>query len=1472
MNEMLERLSKLSPKRLTLLVLELQAKLDRLSQPQREPIAIIGMGCRFPGGADHPQKFWHLLRDGIDAVGDLPAGRCDLDPRWRANTTGVERLTPSQGGYLEQVDQFDPLFFGILPGEATTMDPQQRLVLEVGWEALEDAGIAADRLAGSQTGIFIGVTSSDFGHILAGAGAESLGAHVASGSSLAVAAGRLSHVLGLNGPSMVLDTTCSSSLVAIATACDSLRAHRCGMALAGGVNVILSLEVSAILSQAGIMAPDGRCKAFDASADGFVRAEGCGIAVLKRLSDAQADGDRILAVIRGTAVNHDGRSGALTAPNGPAQRELIRQALEDAGLRPADIQYVEAHGTGTSLGDPIEMQALVAALGEGRPRDEPLLVGSVKTNLGHLESAAGVAGLFKTVLAIQHAEIPPHLHLKRANPHIDWANIPVSVPTQLTLWPARSGSRLAGVSSFGLSGTNAHVVIEEASVNDVVSAGPERPLHLLCLSARSEGALKDLVGRYRAYFEQEPSLELADACYTANVGRCHFSHRLTVLAKNSEEMSRRLGAVLTDTEDSGVHTTKLRSANVESREVVFVFTDHESPFTGQGRQLHATQPTFRAALERVKEALSRVPGGSAFAGSFDAILGSDTWGAPEPEQKIAARLIKFAIQYALNEMLRSWGIGPGPALGHGVGAHVAACVRGEVSLDVALERIVRHSSLSGSAPGRILERDVPGADLTFASLLHAIREPRSQSDRIYVEIGLEPLLSTNVDTLSSGTQSTFLPTLRRGHDDWATVLDTASHLYRMGIAVDWVGFDRDYRRRKVSLPTYPFERARYWPLTSPEPESGQEWREWLYDFRFEPEFLASAEPLSPDQRRRWLIFGDQGRRGHQLTTALEARGDHCTSVTNVPSDENDYDVRALTEFLEDDDGSPCGVVFMRALDAVTCADISAQDLIATQERACGGLLRIVQALAQSKVADPPTLTVITRGAQHVQDDVTSLQVAQIPIWGLCRTIALEHPELRCLRVDLDPRDVPHQTSALLEEIVRKERADEVVFRNGQRFIPRLVPSEERDQRGSAISVRSGACYLVSGGLTGLGLAAARRLVDRGARRLVLVGRRAASTEAQHAIEEIGRLGAAVEIIQADVSRAEDVERVFRQIQEGGVPLKGVIHCAGAMDYGLLAEQTWKRFENVMAGKVQGAWNLHRATVSSSLDFFIVYSSAASLLGSRGNASYSAANAFLDGLAHYRASLGLPGLTINWGPWSEIGLATSFVAPSAERWSTVNLGAIQPSQGLDILGCLAQSAHGQVAVLPGGWIRWLIQSLPSELMSWLLRTFPTSVASDQESRAPKTPELTTRLIAAGLDERRKLVKEVVQEAVSRVFLLNRPTPIGDDESLTSLGMDSLMAIQLSNHLKRVLGRHVTAMIALDHPTIGQIADRLLDVISSVPAPRLEIPTTASVAADSEPKDGWSPQRAQQALHTLDGLSDAEVEAMLQEIASLPSDGA
>ncbi|MBF0287242.1 MAG: type I polyketide synthase [SAR324 cluster bacterium] len=1861
---------------------KMQAKLTAVEGSGTEPIAIVGMGCRFPGGADSLNSYWNLLQDGVDAITEIPPDRWDIDSYYDPDPETPGKMYGRHGGFFGPIDEFDASFFGISPREANSLDPQQRLVLEVGWEALENANQVPEQLFGSSTGVFIGVLS--FEHALVMLEKQKIpqtDLHFTTGGSLAGIAGRLSYSLSVTGPSMVVDTACSSSLVAIHLACQSLRNRECNMALTGGVNLLLAPQWPISFSKGRLLAPDGRCKSFDAAADGYVRGDGCGLIVLKRFSDAKADGDRILALIRGASVNQDGASGGLTVPSGLSQEKVIQQALAISGVKPEQVGYIEAHGSGTPLGDPIEVNALGKVFcGQARPF--PLTIGSVKTNFGHLEPAAGIAGLIKTVLALQNEAIPPHLHFKTPNPRIPWDRFDIEVPTTLKPWPQGETPRIAGISGFGFTGTNAHVVLEEApkfginkreehpSIN-TRGQNPEnqveRPWHLLTLSAKSEEALGKLVERYQELLEQQKSLNLANLCFTANTRRSHFKHRLSVVSSSCSDLKEELTAFL-DKSDISDYSRK-SSEKTGSPRVVFLFTGQGAHYVKMGYQLYQTQPTFRQSLDRCNEILRPYLEKPLLEVLYPYSPTSDLDNTAYTQPAL------FALEYALAKLLQHWGVMPSAVIGHSLGEFVAACIAGVFSLEDGLKLVAERGRLIRSLPSNgemvavradeasveevlapysqsISIAAINGPENTvisgeriavekvcndfeakgikatrlnipysshsalvypvldeFAKVAETVaystpkinlisnvtgesaggeiatpeywvrhlRQPvrfassiktlHQQGYELFVEIGPKPVLSGMARQSLPQGDKVWLPSLREGHGDWEQLLKSLGELYVRRIPVDWLNFDQDYQRRQVALPTYPFQRQRYW-LDAPTPDNyqgsqsippklhplidkkmqspllkesvfetdfncksipflkdhlvfeqiivpgsayismilaaaqltfernqcvlqdvlfpnilmiseeqgypvqlvltpqsenkgsfrlisltghdspneqswsihasgkilteekkasnsspivsleelkahcpremtvediyetrrkghieigpGFQWLEkmWCGDgeaicqispprildqqavhqlhpglietsfatlaillsskpfetwvpFRIEeihfhhlpiktplwahgslkqrkdlPEdrqigdirlfdqtgrvFLeftglelgkSSRETLlqelqkdiskclycsnwqvgerkaksivSGKESRSWLIFTDEGGIGEQLAEQLKERGDDCFLVSADKSYQklenqciflDPEHPEGFLKLIREHSGSSHfhGVVYLWSLDDgyispdqnlsgnSKSSSLPDQSFIENaQKLGWGGVLYLVQALIGTEENSLPRLWIVTRGTQPVTAQNSPVRINHTPLWGLGRVIHQEHPELSCVLLDLDPGKDSGEVQRLFEELYSPDGETQIAFRQGTRQVARLerhilsvpkkVKTEDTEASGKKALIDPDSSYLITGGCGGLGLKVAQWMVKQGARYLVLISRRGrnrkealnaavdpenssvpVSEEAEEVIHRLEEGGTKILVLQGDVSEQKEVARVLEEIPSSMPPLRGIIHAAGVINDGILMKQDLERFHQVMLPKVQGSWNLHILTQRLSLDFFVCFSSIASMFGSVGQGNYAAGNAFMDALMHYRRALGLPGLSINWGPWTEVGIAASLDQREQDRWAEQGLGSITPEKGVEILEKLLQEKTVQVAVLPVTWSKFLHKFYKNIDLPFLENFHETK----QKPVVPEKLQLLIQLDEAPEKERRALLEDYIHQQIARVLGMKSSESISSRERLFDAGMDSLMAVEIRDRLETNLGFSLRSTLLFDYPTVESLVDFLAEKIPSL----------------------------------------------------------
>ncbi|MBB3206093.1 myxalamid-type polyketide synthase MxaB [Rhodopirellula rubra] len=913
-----ERMAKLSPEKLALLK-KAMGETDRIA----EPIAVVGLGCRF-AGASNIAEYWKLIQDGLDMTGEIPTSRWDLESFYDPTGKTPGKMTTRWGGFLDDIDRFDAAFFGISPREAEKMDAQHRLLLQVVWEALEYGGIAPTSLRESSTGVFVGVGGTDYSRIPVQLDNyfEQITAYSGTGNALSIAANRLSYTLDLRGPSLAIDTACSSSLVAAHLAIRSLRSNECDAAIVGGVNAILTPETTLAFSQAHMLSPDGKCRPFDDQANGYVRGEGCGAVVLKRLSDAVSNGDMVLATIRGSAVNQDGLTSGITAPRGTAQVEVIRRALRDARCSPDDVSYVEAHGTATPLGDPIELGALAEVFRNRKGEEaQPVFLGSVKANIGHTETAAGMASLIKTVLMLNHQTIPGQTHFQKINPHAEIENSRLQVCQKMMPWDGVKGKAIAGISSFGFGGTNSHLILEgaqaasanESSKMPATSADvrPDRPKHLMTLSAKSPKQLQELAGRLGESIADPQSYPLADACYTAAVGRAAFKHRLAISTGDAGKLKEMLESFA-----SGETPKRVKHGAVKGdrrRKIAFLFPGQGAQTPGMGRELYQTHPVFRDALDACDEILADL-----LPHRLLHVLFEDNSDEPLIHQTQYTQPALFAIEYAMSRLWRSFGIEPTVMLGHSIGDYVAACEAGVFSLRDGLTLIAHRGRLVQSLPrdgsmavvfadrDRVTDLILPyesdvslaahngtesvviaGRSDVVADLLnqfesagvktralevsHAMHSPlldpildeferlagemtfhspkitlisshdgKKLDDRVCspaywrnhlrhtvcfvdasrtlesfpleaaIEVGPGTTLCGLASRLWSSEPIAWLPSLRNGRSDWDVINESLSELFVRGVTVDWMAFDQPYRRKRVVLPTYPFDLQRHW--------------------------------------------------------------------------------------------------------------------------------------------------------------------------------------------------------------------------------------------------------------------------------------------------------------------------------------------------------------------------------------------------------------------------------------------------------------------------------------------------------------------------------------------------------------------------------------------------------------------------------------------------------------------------------------
>ena len=1533
---------------------------------KKEPIAIIGMACRFPAGANSPEQYWNLLEQGVDGVTEAPESRWKISDYLSSDKLAPGKMYTARGGFIDQpVDEFDARFFGISPREANGLDPQQRLLLEVSWEALEDAGILPATLKHSRTGVYVGLSGDDYARCHRHSGApHTIDAYSLTGTTPSTAAGRISYTLGLQGPSMALDTACSSSLVALHLATRSLRSGETDMALVGGVNLILSPENHIAFSKLQAISPDGHCRSFDAKANGYVRSEGCAMVLLKRESDALRDGDKVLAVIRGTAINQDGKTNGLAAPNGQAQQAVILEAFKDAGVTPAQIEYLEAHGTGTLLGDPIELEAIGQVM--NGHRDSRLPVGSSKSNIGHMEPVAGLGGLIKIVLSLQYDSIPANLHFNQANPHVDWAELPLDIVAQSRDWPKHSSARIASLSSFGFSGTNAHVVISDSTETRALSPHAqtssvqtaERPLHVLSLSALNEKSLETMARAYLQKIEHLSPELLADVCFSANTTRTAFGQRLALVGSDRDSMMQGLQGFLDKATLQNLHCGQL-DLKTASHRMAWLMTGQGSQYAGMGAELYGREPAFTKAIDLCALQLDPYLDAPLTTVLFDTNYARlNQTGYTQPAL--------FALEYALAQTWLSWGIQPDLLAGHSVGEYVAACLAGVFNLEDGLKLIVARASLMQALPaggtmaaifadestvlsaltlldlhqdcdiaainssnetviagrqaaveklishfqaGKIQTRELKvshafhstlmepilkefeavaqsvafkpattplisnvtgklaGAEILtpaywashirlpvrFAETLKTLRE---QGARNFLEIGPHPVLTSMAKgQLKTDEDAYFALSLQKGRAAWETMTNSLAGLYVQGVSVDWDGFDRPFNRSRQSVPTYPFDRQRYWsddgdafakqqnmadvrPTQRPTSDAVAPLYQTVWKALPRTQPLASSAQ-SKVEAGTWLVLSEQSQpiTGVELATALTQAGQ--TVVSAVLSDLH-VERDAAIERALNNHPALSGIVFTFA----QCTDAS--PLLALSKR-----FEVLANLAQLAAAQaaPPKLWLLVAEQNHAKPLDPSEPVG-VALQSMARSLFLEFPTLRGGIIDcLSPN-----YAAVTEDLLAPDGEDFVKWVQDARHVARLESATFVVDPVNTLKAQ--ASYVITGGLGGLGLRAAQRLAERGAGQLILLGRSKPSPAALLTIEHLRALGTKVQTFTLDVSDEAAVQSLIQDLQASELPLRGLIHAAGIMKPTPLGQPDINTVHEVLQAKVSGAWVLHRQTQALDLDFFILFGSISSQLGTADFSAYTSANGFLAGLAQMRRRHNLPALCIDWGVWQEGGMVSADALRASER---SGFKALAFDRGLNALEQLLSASATQVAVVDADWPT--IKSVfGARRAVSLLNNLGDSPVATVPNQSPTTPTnvFLKELKQTPAREKLSFIRQQLQLCLAKVLRFSEDQLPAIDWGFFDMGMDSISAVEFRLAIEALTQLELNQSVVFDYPNTQALATYLSSLLSPTTAATQLPDSTPSTSSSSALNQG---ETLQSDLEDISQLSDEQLAALI-----------
>ncbi|WP_406238390.1 type I polyketide synthase [Nocardia sp. NBC_01009] len=1534
-----------------------RTRIQEVESAASEPVAIVGMACRFPGGVGSPEDLWELVAGSRDVIGEFPADRgWDVEGLFDPDPEAKGKSYTREGGFLYEASEFDAGFFGISPREALAMDPQQRMLLEVSWEAIERAGIDPKALRGTNTGVFTGIMTDLYGW----GDNDDLEGYRLTGGAASVASGRVSYVLGLEGPAVSVDTACSSSLVALHQAVAAVRAGECGLALVGGVTVMSTPTIFVEFSRQRGLSADGRCKSFAAAADGTGWGEGVGVLVVERLSDAIRRGHEVLAVVRGSAVNQDGASNGLTAPNGPSQQRVIRQALANARVSAADVDVVEAHGTGTTLGDPIEAQALLATYGQDRREGRPLLLGSLKSNIGHTQAAAGVAGVIKMVMAMRHAVVPATLHVDEPTPHVDWAAGAVELVTEPTPWPGSDRPRRAAVSGFGVSGTNAHVILEQAPAAETTAPADAAPVSPdeagmpavgvaaswpvpWVLSGRSREALAGQARALAGFAERYPDVDVCDVASSLVDSRSRFEHRAVVFGGDRDALVSGLAAV------GGVDPMPGVVEGVAGvGKTVFVFPGQGAQWLGMGRELLDSAPVFAEAMNECEQAFAPLVDWSL----SDVLRGGA--GAPPLDRVDVVQPVLFAVMVSLARLWQSMGVEPAAVVGHSQGEIAAAYVAGGLSLPDAARVVVCRSRLvlqqlaggggmasvslpveavserlavagpglgiaavngpssvvvSGEAGAleqfltacesdgvhvrrvavdyashspmvEVLQQDLlseladiapRSSSIPFYSTVTAAQLDTSGLDAgywyanlretvrlesvtrllledghtLFVEVSPHPVLTIGLqetceDAGGRGEEAAIVGTLRRDQGGMIDFLSSLGRVFASGGVVDWSAVLAGRGGRRVDLPTYAFQRQRFWLETDTltgtggRPTlTGREIAFWeavgSQDIGEFARTLGVAENSSLEELlpalRVWRSAGQLSTNGswlHRITwdrvvdsehaaltgtwmiirpsacdawaTAITesfmSLGAHVIVVEIMPDQIDRVDLRKLiAETGTATSAELSGVISL--LSSLRESDDEYRDV----PRGLIATVSLIQALGDEGVGAP--LWILTNEAVSVADDDLPIDPGQALYWGLGRVVLWEHADRWGGLIDVPPRLGKEAGQHLVSAFLTRRGEDELAVRESGVYGCRIVPTEVDEY--SVAPWRPSGTVLVTGGTGGLGREVAKWLAGEGADNLVLISRRGRDAADCDVLErELASLGAAVTIVACDVADKTALSRVLADISQDQ-PLRAVIHTAGALDDALLQELEKPQIGRALRAKMAGAWNLHELTSDIELDAFILFSSGAAILGGAGQGNYAPGNYFLNALAAYRRSDNLPATAISWGLWAGKGMGGAVSDGMTKR----GIREMDPQRSASLMSQVAFGSDADVMIADIDW-KTALGMMPRDEPSQLYAKIP-----EFEQFAIAEIDLHERLKQLGSDDRIRELLKLTKKHAAFVLGHDDADAIPDDQEFKDMGFGSLASLEFRNAIRAETGVRIPLSVIYEYSTPQELARHLQD---------------------------------------------------------------